>query len=150
MMTDIRTCYVGQHPVKGLVSHGKIVALIVDAALVAVLGVTPNVNLWVRCILDGRVICMRYNGRDYDMADTPDPLKADEIFAKEPWGTLVKPPWEQKIHNGVIICARFNGVDYDLAATSNVEYADAMFARTGWKGDIDFVRAMKTYRPFEY
>lgn len=104
-MTDIRTCYIGQHPVKGLVSHGKIVALIVDAALVDVLGVTPN---------------------------------------------MVKPPWEQKLHNGVIICARFNGVDYDLAATSNVEYADAVFARTGWKGDIDFVRTMKTYRPFEY
>lgn len=92
-MTTIRQCFVGDRPCNGLVTDdGTIVALIVDTSLIALLGFKPSTWRWERyrmCAVKGtqlsRVICVRYNGRDYDLADTPNIAEADEQFAKHGW-----------------------------------------------------------------
>jgi hypothetical protein len=85
-MTAIRECYVGDRTCNGLVADdGTVVALIADEKLTKLLGVCPVAYGWERYWYDGRVVCARYNGRDYDLADVQDIGRAEVEFALKGW-----------------------------------------------------------------
>lgn len=85
-MTAIRECYVGDQPCNGLVADdGTVVALIADEKLTKLLGRKPLAYGWERYWYDGRMVCARYNGRDYDLADVQDIDRAEVEFARNGW-----------------------------------------------------------------
>ena len=85
-MTAIRKCFVGDESCNGLVADdGTVIALLADEKLTKLLGQEPLAYGWERYWYDGRVICVRFNGPDYDLADVPDITRAEVEFVKKGW-----------------------------------------------------------------